>query len=76
MRYVLPVRYAEDKEEATHRYPTAVYWGEGYFGDQMRYIVAESDAAALGFVILLDVGLEASNLQKRTPEGEWQFQAR
>lgn len=35
--------------EATHRIPTNIHWGKGWFGDGFRYIVAQSDEAAVRF---------------------------
>ena len=68
-------RRAGYKEEATHRFPTSVYWGEGYFGDKMRYIVAAGDAQAWEFA-KSECGvptLPLACLQRRNAEGGWNF---
>lgn len=72
-----PVRPADTKQEATHRYPTSVYWGPGYHGDLMRYVVASSDYDALIYMRHMTGGhCQWINLQKRSPDGGWAFCAR
>jgi hypothetical protein len=55
---------AKTSKDATHRYPTSVHWGDGYFGDGFRYLVAASDADALG-TIPPAIGITAKHLQRR-----------
>ncbi|NSX94446.1 hypothetical protein [Agrobacterium tumefaciens] len=65
--------YAKSKEEATHRFPTSVLWGDGYFGDSMRYLVADSDMAAYSAMRHKLSSLDWHNLQKRGEDGRWSF---
>lgn len=71
-------RYAVTKEEATHRYPTSVYWGNGYFGDHMRYIVAPTHYDALLHMRARTGGhCQWNNLQARQEsDGAWTFASR
>lgn len=40
---------AKNVAEATHRIPTNIHWGKGWFDDGFRYIVAHSNEAAVRF---------------------------
>jgi hypothetical protein len=71
------VRPAETKDEATHRYPTSVRWGRGYFNDLMRYIVASSDYDALIYMRRVTGGnCDWHNLQRRSQGTRWEMCAR
>lgn len=65
-------RFADSIEEATHRYPTSIHWGRGYFNDGFKYLVADSDAAAFAFARDKSKTLTLTNLQKQV-EGHWTF---
>lgn len=69
----MSVRYATTVKEATHRFPTSVYWGSGYFGDGMRYIIASSRDAALNSAPAQAAQTEMPHLQERDHAGEWRF---
>lgn len=40
---------ADTMDAATHRFPTSVHWGKGWFQDGYRYIIAPCDEAAIRF---------------------------
>lgn len=65
-------RIAETIAEATHRFPTEVLWGEGYFGDLMRYLVAASDDDALQHPRAIAAGTEMTHMQCRDGN-RWRF---
>lgn len=58
-------RFAKYIGEATHRYPTSIYWGDGWFNDGFKYIVAKNDWEALTFKNTLAAGCGHMHVQKR-----------
>lgn len=64
------MRAAETLEEATHRYPTSVHWGAGYFNDGMRYVVAHSALHVAEHV--RQFGLSLDNVQVNNC-GKWSW---
>jgi hypothetical protein len=66
---IFPV-YAKTEAEATHKFPTAVHWGDGYFGG-MRCIVAASDIAAYSVMRHRISSLDWENLWRRDKNGAW-----
>lgn len=62
----MTARFANNTSEATHRYPTSIHWGAGYFQDGYKYLVAENDEAALNFVRYRAPLLTIHNIQKKT----------
>lgn len=70
-------QFAQSKEEATHRYPTEVLWGIGYFGDGYKYICLpdRKDAETLFLTwVRNEAGafIDDRHLQVREGEG-WRF---
>lgn len=63
-------RFAKTKEEATHRYPTSIRWGEGEF-DGMRHLVCDSDLAAYSVMRRHRSDCDWENLWRRDAEGQW-----
>lgn len=62
-------RYATNKDEATHKFPTSVYWGEGYF-DGMRHIVANNSIDAYNAMRYRRPDCDWHNLWRKE-KGEW-----
>lgn len=66
----MAIRFAASPEEATYRYPTFIKGGGGYFGDGMKYLVADNAGEVLEYLARLD--LNDYHLQHR-PQGQWEF---
>lgn len=62
-------RFANSVEEATHKFPTSIHWGEGYFKG-MRHIVADSSIAAYETMKHFRKDCDWENLWRREA-GKW-----
>lgn len=73
MKLLTKALAARSPDGATHRFPTSVKWGDGYFGDGFKYLkTTDADALEIYNQIYNDNGL---SLQKRN-NGQWEYLVR